>query len=95
MGWNSILHPPGPRDGDPWDGSPLAGQPEGSYMYFVHSFHARPKDPDVVLSLTRYGPVEFCSSLQKGNIMAFQFHPERSGRRGLEIYRRMAGLIAA
>jgi glutamine amidotransferase len=63
-------------------------------MYFVHSFHVQPARADVVLSTTRYGHIEFCSSLRRGNVLAFQFHPERSGRQGLRIYQNLAALIA-
>lgn len=83
-GWNRIR----PLGGGPewWAGTPLEGLADGEYMYFVHSFIAVPEDPSVVLSTTRYGDAEFCSSLAFGNIFACQFHPERSGRRGLTIY---------
>ena len=63
-------------------------------MYFVHSFHVQPARSDVVLSTTRYGQIDFCSSLRRGNVVAFQFHPERSGRLGLKIYQNLANLIA-
>jgi glutamine amidotransferase len=62
-------------------------------MYFVHSYYVKPADPSVVLSITRYGHIEFCSSLRKGNVMAFQFHPERSGPQGIQIYHNLARLI--
>lgn len=101
VGWNRIH--PFRQDADPsrgrapergrWEGSPLAGLAEGEFMYFVHSFCARPDDSAVVLSVTRYGDVEFCSSLQRGNVVAFQFHPERSGLSGLKLYRNLAALI--
>ena len=55
-------------------------------MYFVHSYVVVPRDSSVVLSTTRYGDVEFCSSVASGNIFACQFHPERSGRKGLTLY---------
>jgi len=53
-------------------------------FYFVHSFHVVPEDPSVVLTTTDYG-VEFVSGIQKGNIIATQFHPEKSGDAGLQI----------
>lgn len=64
--------------------------PDGAFMYFVHSFYARPKDPSAVLCTTCYGPTTFCSAIRKGNIVAFQFHPERSGAMGLKIYQNIA-----
>jgi len=50
-------------------------------FYFVHSFHVVPEDDTIVLTTTNYG-LEFVSSIQKGNVMATQFHPEKSGRPG-------------
>jgi glutamine amidotransferase/cyclase len=51
-------------------------------FYFVHSYHVDVEDPSAILTTTDYG-YEFVSSIQKGNIIATQFHPEKSGRAGL------------
>jgi len=72
--------------GRSWRGTGLDGIPDGSYMYFVHSYRVQPADASVVLSQSRYGDVEFCSSVQAGAVFACQFHPERSTRLGLQIY---------
>lgn len=93
VGWNRIHRPPD-VEGDPWAGTPLADAAEGQYMYFVHSFYAKPTAPGVALSVSRYGDVEFCSALRRGNLYAFQFHPERSADAGLAIYSRLAKLAA-
>jgi len=53
-------------------------------FYFVHSFYVAPEDDSVVLTTTNYG-LEFVSSIQKGNIIATQFHPEKSGDAGISI----------
>jgi glutamine amidotransferase/cyclase len=53
-------------------------------LYFVHSYHVAPADDDVVLTTTDYG-YAFASSIQKGNVIATQFHPEKSGNAGLRI----------
>ncbi len=53
-------------------------------FYFVHSYHIVADDVSVILTTTDYGS-EFVSSIQKGNIIATQFHPEKSGRAGLVI----------
>ena len=92
VGWNRISRRP-PASGELWDGTPLSGIGEGSLMYFVHSYFAAPLDHSVVLSETDYGGVRFCSSFQKKNIFACQFHPERSGLAGLAIYRNIAAWI--
>jgi glutamine amidotransferase len=59
-------------------------------MYFVHSFILQPDDSSVILSTSCYGDVTFCSSLVWRSITAFQFHPERSGFSGLQVYRNLA-----
>jgi glutamine amidotransferase len=63
-------------------------------MYFVHSFFVQPSDADVVVSTTQYGTNRFCSSLRRQNVFGCQFHPERSGLKGLHIYRNLARLLA-
>jgi glutamine amidotransferase len=76
MGWNSVSirrRPPA-----------LAGIPEGSHFYFVHSFYVVPEDKGVVATTTDYG-AEFVSSIWKDNIFATQFHPEKSQALGLSI----------
>lgn len=77
MGWNSAL-----RQGSP---KYLAGIPDESYFYFVHSFYVEPQDPDYVGTSTPYADMVFCSSLQKDNIVATQFHPEKSQQAGLKL----------
>ncbi len=77
MGWNGVnLH----RE------SPLFAEYNGEKLYFVHSYRATLEDADQewLLSTTNYGE-EFVSGLQKGNVTAFQFHPEKSGEAGLAI----------
>lgn len=91
IGWNHVL-----RAKDVlWDGTLLHGIANSEYMYFVHSYIVQPEDPAIVLSTSRYGQIEFCSSVQHNNILACQFHPERSGTEGLKIYRNLARLIYA
>jgi len=95
IGWNGVHRVRAQDgDGDPWTGTFLDGIADGEPMYFVHSYVVQPADPGVVLSTTRYGNVEFCSSLQYRNVVACQFHPERSGPEGLKIYRNLAKMIA-
>jgi imidazole glycerol-phosphate synthase len=53
-------------------------------LYFVHSYHVVPENPRVVLTTTDYG-IEFVSSVQKNNIIATQFHPEKSGKTGTQL----------
>jgi len=78
MGWNNIKSKTNPKS------QILEGVTDGSYMYFVHSYYVEPEDRDIVLCETDYG-VKFTSGIQKDNIVAFQFHPEKSQRVGLKI----------
>lgn len=89
VGWNRIHR----RGAQTWAGSLLDGVPNGTYMYFVHSFYVRPADSGLVVATTRYGPADFCSGLRQGNVCAVQFHPERSGPDGLMVYRNLAARL--
>jgi glutamine amidotransferase len=91
VGWNRIS-PPASRAGG-WNGTVLEDIPEGEFMYFVHSYFVEPESHDLVLSATRYGELEFCSSIQSENLFACQFHPERSGPVGMQIYDNIRKLI--
>ncbi len=78
MGWNTVeLTRPHPV---------FEGIPDGSYFYFVHSYHPRPTDPAVVLGETQYEAVRFASVVARDNLIATQFHPEKSGPAGLRLY---------
>lgn len=77
MGWNQVRR----RKDHPI----LAGIPDGAYFYFVHSYYAEPADPAVVVGTTEYG-VDFASVVARENLVATQFHPEKSGRWGLTVY---------
>lgn len=77
MGWNQV------RQDRP---HPIfEGIPDESYFYFVHSYYPDPEDPAVVIGSTDYG-VTFASVLARDNIVATQFHPEKSGEMGLRMY---------
>ena len=60
--------------------------PNNSYFYFVHSYHAIPDDPSTILGKTNYGETEFCSMVCKENVIAVQFHPEKSSKNGIKMY---------
>lgn len=90
VGWNKLSRG---RQQKNWSNTLLDGLREGEYMYFIHSYHVQPEDPLISLSVSQYGHIEFCSSLQRQNIMAFQFHPERSGRQGVRIYQNFENLL--
>ncbi len=69
------------------------GIPDGSHVYFVHSFFPRPDDPSSVATWTDYGG-EFASSVWKDNVFATQFHPEKSQAVGLALLRNFTRLAA-
>ncbi|HXJ32529.1 MAG TPA: imidazole glycerol phosphate synthase subunit HisH [Candidatus Eisenbacteria bacterium] len=67
----------------------LSGVADGDYVYFVHSYHPEPLDPDIVATTTDYG-VEFVSSVGRDNVYAGVFHPEKSQQVGLKL---LAGFV--
>ena len=85
MGWNSVrfekTHPV------------FEGIPQDSYFYFVHSYYAVPSDPAGHAGTSEYG-VSFCSVYTRGNLIATQFHPEKSGENGVRIYKNFCTLAA-
>lgn len=87
IGWNKIHT----QNETLWNLSSLFGINEGSYMYFVHSFYAKPDDDKEVLTTTNYCGFEYCSSVfNNSNVFGTQFHPEKSGENGLRIYKEWA-----
>ena len=58
----------------------------GSFFYFVHSYYPQPEDKAVIIAATSYG-VNFPAAVANDNVFATQFHPEKSGSVGLQIYR--------
>ena len=85
MGWNSINQKPKTKN------KILDGVPNGSYMYFVHSYYVKPKDKKVALTTTDYG-INFVSGICKDNVYALQFHPEKSQALGLKILKNFVEL---
>ena len=78
MGWNQVSQVvPHPA---------FDGVPDETDFYFVHSYYVDPDDRSLVVGETDYG-VRFCSVLARGNLLATQFHPEKSGEVGLRVYK--------
>lgn len=77
MGWNRVRIV---REHPIFDG--IA---DGSYFYFVHSYYPRPEEAEIVIGETEYG-VTFPSVVARENVVATQFHPEKSGAMGLRMY---------
>jgi glutamine amidotransferase len=83
MGWNQLTR----RSATPL----LRDVAEGAGVYFVHSYHVVPEDESVIATTTDYGR-PFVSSIWRENVMATQFHPEKSQRVGLQILSNFAAL---
>jgi imidazole glycerol-phosphate synthase subunit HisH len=69
------------------------GLPDAAAFYHVHSFACRPADPSDVVGVSEYGE-RFVSVVERGNVMAVQFHPEKSSRDGLRMLGNFARLAA-
>ncbi|NLY74872.1 MAG: imidazole glycerol phosphate synthase subunit HisH [Firmicutes bacterium] len=67
------------------------GIKDGSFFYFVHSYYVKPAVTELVACTTEYD-IEYCSGISRGNIHAFQFHPEKSGQVGLKLLKNFAEL---
>ncbi len=78
IGWNSLTYP------NP--GRLYKGIEENAYVYFVHSYYLQAKEPEIVVAQTEYG-VPIGASVEKGNVFACQFHPEKSSAVGMTILR--------
>ncbi|HXG35570.1 MAG TPA: imidazole glycerol phosphate synthase subunit HisH [Dehalococcoidia bacterium] len=86
MGWNRVrfLRP-----------HPIfEGVPDGAYFYFVHSYYPQPRDSADTIAVADYG-VEFAAAVARDNVVATQFHPEKSGGMGLRLYENFLKLAAA
>ncbi len=76
IGWNSLTYPN--------KGRLFKGIDEDSYVYFVHSYYLDADDKSIVTATTEYGTT-IDASVEKGNVFACQFHPEKSAEVGMEI----------
>ena len=83
MGWNSLKLQN--------EGRLFRGMKENPYVYFVHSYYLKAEDEQIVKAVTDYS-VRIHASVEKGNLFACQFHPEKSSDVGLQILKNFAGL---
>jgi glutamine amidotransferase len=86
MGWNTVNF----RQ----KGAPIAEGLDGRSFYFVHSYHAVPEDPSIVLAECDYGG-SFTAAVRRGRCQATQFHPEKSQEAGLALYRNFVERVAS
>jgi glutamine amidotransferase len=78
MGWNRLRQV---RAHPLWE-----GVEDGAYFYFVHSYYAQPANPEDTIGEADYGG-PYCCAVARDNIVATQFHPEKSAAAGLRLYR--------
>jgi glutamine amidotransferase len=87
MGWNEIH----PKREHPI----LNNIKDGDFFYFVHSYYVSPKDKSIVLTETDYDGFYFTSGVAFENIIAFQFHPEKSQKKGLKLLENFKKMVKA
>ncbi len=84
IGWNSLSYPN--------QGRLYKGIQEHSYVYFVHSYYLQAQEPEIVMAATEYGTY-IHASVEKGNVFACQFHPEKSSSVGLKILQNFIDVV--
>lgn len=85
MGWNSVI--PGKPDTGNWAG--LGAEP---YFYYVHSYFPVPANDEIVAARTEYGAENFAAAIELPNLLACQYHPEKSQEAGLRLIRNFLGI---
>jgi glutamine amidotransferase len=85
IAWNKIV-----EQKQSWTDTPLKDLQQGEFMYFIHSYYTQPENDSCMLTQTNYDGIEFCSAVAEKNIFATQFHPEKSGEKGISIYKNWA-----
>ncbi len=86
IGWNQILK----SDNMTWENTPFKELQNKDFMYFVHSYYTEVLDQNIIGTLTNYCELIYTSAIIKDNIFSTQFHPEKSGDKGLSIYKNWA-----
>lgn len=89
MGWNEVQFTDDETERNPM----FKGIPQGSHFYFVHSYRCVPDQQAEIAASTNYG-VEICAAVARGNVVGTQFHPEKSGDVGLQIYKNFLDLAS-
>lgn len=84
IGWNNLHFPNA--------GRLFQGLPQDSYVYFVHSYYLQADEPEIVKATTEYG-VQIHAAVEKNNLFACQFHPEKSSEVGMQILRNFIKVI--
>ncbi|SMB99807.1 imidazole glycerol phosphate synthase subunit hisH [Thermanaeromonas toyohensis ToBE] len=84
MGWNQVKYPR--------PSILFKGIPEGSFFYFVHSYHVEPRNLEVIVAETEYGG-QIVAAIEQGNLFGVQFHPEKSSTLGLKLLANFGRLV--
>lgn len=86
MGWNQLelVQPAHPLWND---------LPENPWVYFVHSYYAQPSDPRVIAATTTHGSQKATAAIAQDNLLAVQFHPEKSSQSGLQILNNFVSIV--
>jgi imidazole glycerol-phosphate synthase subunit HisH len=90
MGWNQVTFKTETRPDPLLDGI----DPTATSFYFVHSYFAVPENEHLIFGETRYADRAFCCAIRRGNLVATQFHPEKSQRGGLQLYANFLSRLA-
>lgn len=85
MGWNSVV--PRRAESGNWQG--LGSEP---YFYYVHSYFPAPVDDSIIAAETEYGADKFAAAVERPNLLACQYHPEKSQEAGLLLIRNFLGV---
>ncbi|ASV30188.1 imidazole glycerol phosphate synthase subunit HisH [Maribacter cobaltidurans] len=83
IAWNKVY-----SENLEWKGTALDEIDDNEFMYFVHSYYVEPLNDECILAKANYSGLQFCSSILVDNIFATQFHPEKSGDKGISIYKK-------
>ncbi len=84
IGWNNLSYPS--------EGRLYKDIPEDSFVYFVHSYYLQAEEPEIVMATTEYG-VTIHASVEKDNVFACQFHPEKSSAVGMKILENFVAVV--
>lgn len=84
IGWNNLSYPN--------EGRLYKDIPEDSFVYFVHSYYLQAEEPEIVRAITEYG-VTIHASVEKDNVFACQFHPEKSSAVGMKILENFVAVV--
>lgn len=86
IGWNNIYE----TKNNHWEDTYLKNIKPDDLMYFVHSYYVKPTKYETILAESVYEGIRYASAVLKNNIFAVQFHPEKSSKKGLTIYKNFA-----